>query len=228
MVTSLASAISVASSVRPQSRSIMRNMVSAVGSDAVAGGVAGPAAGGVVSRPRLFERLAAPARVTVVSGPPGSGKTGLLRSWIGPAGLAGCAAWVRVGRGEGDPQQVWLSVLGALRQPGLSSVLVQPLTAAPHLDGWVIAERLLEDLAPLGDRVWLVVDDVQELGPDALAQLELMIMRALPDLRFVLATRHDVRLGLHRLRLEGGLAEVRRPHLALTVGERSARVAHPR
>src|SRR5215470_14684796 len=33
-------------------------------------------------------------------------------------------------------------------------------------------------------------------------------MRAPPGLRFVLAARHDVRLGLHRLRLEGELAEV--------------------
>src|SRR5262249_24076404 len=188
-------------------------MWAAVGLDVVAGDVAGPGAGGVVSRPRLFGRLAAPARVTVVSGPPGSGKTVLLRSWIGQAGLAGRAAWVPVGRGEGDPQQFWLSVLGALRQTGLGSALVQPLTAAPDLDGWVIAERLLKDLAPLDDRVWLVVDDAHELGPDALRQLELLIMRAPPGLWFVLATRHDVRLGLHRLRLEGGLAESREPEL---------------
>src|SRR5262245_55732891 len=194
-------------------------MGSAVGSDAVARGVSGPGAGGVVYRPRLFARLAAPARVAAVSGPPGSGKTVLLRSWIGHAGLAGHAAWVPVGRGEGDPQQVWLSVLGALRQTGPSAVLVLPLTAAPELDGWVTAERLLKDLAPLDDRLWLVVDDVQELGPDALAQLELLIKRAPPDLRFVLATRHDVRLGLHRLRLEGGLAEIREPDLRFTVAE---------
>jgi hypothetical protein len=54
------------------------------------------------------------------------------------------------------------------------------------------------------DRVWLVVDDVHELGPEALRQLELLVLRAPPGLRFVLAARHDVRLGLHRLRLEGG------------------------
>src|SRR6516225_9284536 len=68
---------------------MMGNVGSAVGSDAVAGGVAGPGAGGIVSRPRLFGRLAASARVTMVSAPPGSGKTVLLRSWICQAGLAG-------------------------------------------------------------------------------------------------------------------------------------------
>jgi hypothetical protein len=57
--------------------------------------------------------------VTVVSAPPGSGKTVLLRSWISQAGLAERAAWVPAGRDERDPQRLWLSVLGALRQTAL-------------------------------------------------------------------------------------------------------------
>ena len=61
-------------------------MEPAEGSDAVAGRVAHPGAGGIVSRPGLTERLGASARVTVVSAPPGSGKSVLLRSWIGEAG----------------------------------------------------------------------------------------------------------------------------------------------
>jgi len=189
------------------------------GVDAVADGAAGRGAGGVVARPRLFGRLAAAPRVSVVSAPAGSGKTVLLRSWISGAGVAGRAAWVPAGRGERDPQRFWLSVLAALRQTGLGSALVREVTAAPDLDGWVITERLLKDLAPLDDQLWLVVDDVQELGGDALRQLELLIMRAPPGLRFVLATRRDVRLGLHRLRLEGELAEIREPDLRFTVAE---------
>src|SRR5215467_5893173 len=184
-------------------------MGSAVGAGAVVGGAAGPGAGGVVSRPRLVGRLGAQARVSVVSASAGSGKTVLLRSWISGAGVAGCVAWVPAGRGERDPQRFWLSVLAALRQTAAGSALVRELTAAPDLDGWVITERLLADLAPLEDRLWLVVDDVHELGPEVLRQLELLVLRASPGLRFVLATRHDVRLGLHRLRLDGELAEVR-------------------
>jgi len=100
---------------------------------------------------------------------------------------------------------------------------VRELTAAPDLDGWAIVERLLKDLAALEDRLWLVVDDVHELGSaEALRQLELLLMRAPPELRFVLATRHDVRLGLHRLRLQGELTEIRADDLRFTLGEARA------
>jgi LuxR family maltose regulon positive regulatory protein len=145
---------------------MMGAMGSAGGSDAVAGRVAPAGARGVVYRPRLFERLGSAARVTVVSAPPGSGKTVLLRSWIGAAGLAERAAWVPVGRGERDPQRLWLTVVAALRGTVPGSALVRELTAAPDLHGWAVVERLLADLAPLEDRLWLVVDDVHELGPD--------------------------------------------------------------
>ena len=185
-----------------------------------AGRLARPGTGGVVSRPGLFERLGASARVTVVSAPPGSGKTVLLRSWIGAAGLAERAAWVAVERGERDPQRFWLSVLGALRQTSPGSVLVRAVTAAPDLDGWAIAERLLKDLAPLAEPVWLVIDDAHELGStEALRQLELLVMRAPDALRVVLATRHDLRLGLHRLRLEGELTELHSADLRFSLAE---------
>ncbi|HXW47280.1 MAG TPA: LuxR C-terminal-related transcriptional regulator [Streptosporangiaceae bacterium] len=161
--------------------------------------------------------------MTVVSAPPGSGKTVLLRSWIRAAGLAECAAWVPVGRGESDPQRLWLAMLDALRQTAPGSALVRPLTAAPDLDGWAIMERLLTDLAPLRDQLWLVIDDLHELDSgQARRQLELLIMRAPAELRFVLATRHDVRLGLHRLRLEGELTEIRADDLRFTLAEARA------
>ena len=124
---------------------------------------------------------------------------------------------------ERDPQRFWLSVLGALRDTAAGSKLVRPLTAAPGLDGWAVVERLLTDLGGLEDRVWLVVDDVHELRSDeALRQLELLMMRGPAGLRFVLATRRDLRLGLHRLRLEGELTEIRATDLRFTLEEARA------
>jgi LuxR family maltose regulon positive regulatory protein len=171
----------------------------------------------------VWERLGNAGRVTVVSAPPGSGKTLLLRSWIDESGLARRAAWVPVQAEERDPQRFWISVADTLRGTDVGSALVRPLTAAPDADGWAVVERLLADLGPVADRVWLVIDDVHALRPDeALRQLELLMMRAPSRLRFVLATRHDVRLGLHRLRLEGELTEIRADAMRFTLAETRA------
>jgi LuxR family transcriptional regulator, maltose regulon positive regulatory protein len=178
---------------------------------------------GVVSRPGLFQRLTQAQRVVQLSAPPGSGKTVLLRSWIAESGLAARAAWVSVPGEERDSQRLWISVLGALRDTAPGAALVRELTAAPDLDGWTVVERLLGDLASLRDRVWLVIDDLHELySAEALRQLELLIMRAPAAVRFVLVTRHDLRLGLHRLRLAGELTEIRADDLRF--GRAEARV----
>jgi LuxR family maltose regulon positive regulatory protein len=177
------------------------------------------AAPGIVSRPRLLDRLATAARVTVVTGPAGSGKTVLLRAWTASPGLDGRAAWVPVGPDDRDPQRFWLSVLGALRATGPGAALVSALTAAPDLDAWGLVERLLKDLARLAEPLWLLIDDVHELDPLARQQLELLLMRAPQDLRFVLSTRQDVPLGLHRLRLEGELTEIRWDDLRFSAAE---------
>ena len=87
----------------------------------------------IVRRPGLFDLLREAGRVIEVSAPAGSGKTLLLRSWIGTASLAGDVAWVTVQREERDPQRFWLSVLGALRDTDAGRKLVGPLTASPDL-----------------------------------------------------------------------------------------------
>ena len=179
--------------------------------------------GGIVCRRELFERLQGAARVTQISAPAGSGKTFLLRSWIADAGLAEHVAWVPVHREERDPQRFWISVADALRGTAAGSELVRPLTVAPDLDGWALVERLLKDLASLEGRIWLVIDDLHELrSADTRAQLELLLMRAPDRLRFVLSARHDLRLGLHRLRLEGELAEIRSADLRFSLDEARA------
>ena len=185
--------------------------------------VAPVARGGIVSRRELLARLAEAARVTVLSAPAGSGKTFLLRSWGCAAGVAGRAGWVAVQGEERDPQRFWISVADALRGTAAGAGLVRPLTAAPDLDGWAVVEHLLEDLGQLEERVWLVIDDLHELGCEqALAQLESLVQRAPAQLRFVLAARHDFGLGLHRLRLEGELTEIRAADLRFTAGEARA------
>jgi LuxR family maltose regulon positive regulatory protein len=177
----------------------------------------------VVSRSALFGRLAEAERVVQLSAPAGSGKTVLMRSWIAEAGLAPRTAWVSVASEDRDPQGFWISVANALRGTAAGSTLVRPLTGVPGLDGWAVVERLLRDLAALEDRLWLVIDDAQLLGPGrVLPQLELLLLRAPPELRVVLATRHDLRLGLHRLRLDGEVTDIRLADLRFSRAEARA------
>jgi LuxR family transcriptional regulator, maltose regulon positive regulatory protein len=181
------------------------------------------AAAWLIPRPGLFELLGAAHRVAQVSAPAGSGKTFLLRSWIAAEGLSERTAWVSVGRQEHDPQVFWLSVLDSLRQTGAGSERVRELTAAPDLDGANVVGRLLEDLSSLREPLWLVIDDLHELQADqASRHMEVLLATAPPQLRFVLLTRHDLRLGLHRLRVEGELTEIRGEDLRFTLEESRA------
>ena len=181
------------------------------------------ARGGIVSRPALFQRLSGAGRVVEISASAGSGKTYLLRAWIEKCGLAARVAWASVGREERDAQRFWISVGDALRRTDPGSKVVRGLTAAPELDCWAVVEQLIEDVAALPERTWLVVDDLHELSSnEAMRQLELVLMRAPPHLRFLLVTRHDLQLGLHRLRLDGELTEIRAADLRFSVAESRA------
>jgi LuxR family maltose regulon positive regulatory protein len=196
------------------------------GPEAVVGSAGFGAPGWLIARPGLFELLDSAQRVVHLSAPAGSGKTLLVRSWIAAHGLEDRAAWVSVGREERDAQAFWVSVIEALRRTRVGAEQVRELTAAPDLDGATVVERLLEDLGSLDERLWLVIDDLHELrAQEALRPLELLLDGAPPELRFVLSTRRDMRLGLHRLRVAGELTELRGEDLRFGVGEASALLA---
>ena len=163
------------------------------------------------------------ARVVQVSGPAGSGKTSLIRAWLATGGLWPHTAWVAVAPDEQDSRRLWLSVVQTVRETRAGSRLVGALTPAPGLDAGEIAERLLADLNTLDERLWLVFDDLHELcSPEALRQLELFVIRAPSELRFLLVTRGDLRLGLHRLRVAGELSEIRSDDLRFSLAESRA------
>jgi LuxR family transcriptional regulator, maltose regulon positive regulatory protein len=173
-----------------------------------------------VPRIQLFKRLARAGRVTVVCATAGSGKTCLLRSWAAYADLEDSLAWVPVQPEEHDAQRFWISVVDALRATDAGSRAVRPVTPAPDLHAMSIVEQLLEDLHTLEHPLWLVIDDLHELrSADALRELESLCLRAPPALRLVLSTRSEPRLGLHRLRLEGELTEIRSKDLIFSIEE---------
>src|SRR5262245_11624816 len=178
---------------------------------------------GLIPRPGLFELLNTAERVVLVSAPAGSGKTFLLRSWIAAEGLGDRVAWVSVAREEHDWQAFLLSVFDALRATRIGSERIREFAAAPELDGETAKRRLLEDLSSLDEPVWLVIDDLHELqSEEVLGNIGRALSSTRSELRLVLVTRRDLPLGLHRLRVEGELTEIRAEDLRFTPEESRA------
>jgi LuxR family transcriptional regulator, maltose regulon positive regulatory protein len=159
-------------------------------------------------------------KVTVVSAPAGSGKTSLLRAWADRAGQRHRLAVMQVQRDQQDAQQFWLTLLGAVRHAASTAVGAEAPAATPEFNQRAMVDRVLSELDDHRGPVVLVIDDLHELrSPEALAQLSRLLTSLPPDAHAVLATRRDLRLRLHQLRLAGELAEIRGADLRFSVRE---------
>jgi LuxR family transcriptional regulator, maltose regulon positive regulatory protein len=181
-----------------------------------------PATPRLIDRDDLLAALdrAAARKVTILSAPAGSGKTSLLRTWADRTGQPHRLAVVQVQRDQQDAQLFWLAVLGAVRQASGTTSRAELPAATPDFNGPAMVDRVLSELADHRSRVVLVIDDLHELAsPEALGQLSRLLTSLPPQVHAVLATRRDLRLRLHRLRLAGELAEIRAADLRFSERE---------
>ena len=77
--------------------------------------------GWLVSRPRIDERIGAGSQglLTVISGPPGAGKTMALASWAATHSGHPPIAWVTLDEYDNRPRAFWSYVVEALRRAGV-------------------------------------------------------------------------------------------------------------
>jgi LuxR family maltose regulon positive regulatory protein len=168
---------------------------------------------GLLYRERLLSALdpALDKRVTLISAPAGSGKTSLLRTWVGRLQDAYRVVFVSARSEEGE-QGFWLLLLaefGAVETP----------VPAPTFSGANAVKRVLSQLNESRDPIVVIIDDAHELPHDALANVAKFIADLPAHAHVVLASRRDLRLGAHQLRLAGEVAEIRANNLEFTESE---------
>jgi LuxR family maltose regulon positive regulatory protein len=178
---------------------------------------------GFVDRPALLDALdrGADGALTLLSAPPGFGKSLLLADWVRTrAGIP--TAWVTIEPEDADPRRFWAAVLSALvRCPGvppenrLHRLVVSPTTV--ELD---FLADLVSAVDALPHRIGLILDGAHHLmWGEALHGVQMLMSIPSHRLRLIVAARRDPGLPVARMRLEEQLCELRAEQLRFTAAE---------
>jgi LuxR family maltose regulon positive regulatory protein len=181
----------------------------------------------MVVRGRLSERLsrALEAKLTLVSAPPGFGKTTLVAEWLAEAHVE--AAWLSLDKNDNN-QSFWSYLVAALQtvQPGIgeSTAALLQSPRPPPIES--VLATLLNELNArntlAGDLV-LVLDDYHLIDDPAIhAGMAYVLDHLPPKVHCVVVSRADPLLPLARLRARGELVEIRAGDLRFSSDEATA------
>ena len=172
-----------------------------------------------VCRERLIAALGRPgARLVVVTGPAGSGKTVAVRQWA--AATPDPVAWLSLDPRHTDPEHFLDAILIALEElvPGVLEATFDGDPSDRAADRAAVrAVRHLAD-APAAT---VVLDDLHVIDRSRTTELLTRLVEALDgtNLRLVICSRSDPTLQLHRFRLAGELVELRESDLRFRPSE---------
>lgn len=172
---------------------------------------------------RLDSALEDRTRLTLLSAPPGYGKTYAVAGWLESRAVP--CAWLSLDPADNDAVRF-------SRYLGAALLTVRPEArpatlglfgpgGAPTPD--LLGATLLGAMAARDDAFVLVLDDYQVINAEAIHGLvSFLIRHGPPFIHLVLLTREDPPLGLARLRAHGQLVELRVDDLRYTEMEASA------
>jgi len=156
--------------------------------------------------------------LTIVTGPPGAGKTMALALWA--AAESGPVAWVTLDKYDNRPGVFWSYAVAALRRSGVAMPKALAATTRGRTAEHPFLLRLAAVLAAQDPPMTLVLDDCHLLTePRVLTGLDFLLRNAGAGLRLAVASRAAPPLPLHRYRLAGELTEIRAEDLAFTAAE---------
>ena len=182
-----------------------------------------PVRGGLVDRPLLCQRLArrSEAKLTLISAPPGFGKTSLLAEWLASGSDSTRAiAWLSLDKTDNEPSLFWKHVVAAIAAvtDDIGNAALAVLQSGGSIEAALAI--LLNELCALSKGVDLVLDDYHTTDhPDIQAGVAFLLEHLPPNVHLIISTRADPALPLPRLRARGELIEVRSVDLRFTACE---------
>jgi len=169
---------------------------------------------------RLSEGLDADRQLTLLSAPPGFGKTTCISAWIDRLDLP--VAWLSLDPSDDDPVRFFSYFIAALQQVNdqiggeIESVLSTGAPIAPES----IATVIINDIQKLEGKVLFALDDFHVLQEPVILQfIERIIANQPRQLHIILITREDPALPLARLRASNKMTEIRAIDLRFTNSE---------
>jgi len=201
-----------------------------------------PARANLVRRPRLIEQLdhaLAESKLTLVSAPPGFGKTTLVSEWIRPKDEGGRmkdetihsssfiphpskVAWLSLNEGDSDPVRFFTYLIAALQQidPTIGQSAQGMLHSLKSPPPEALLTALINDMASVSSPSILVLDDYHLISALPVhQQLAFLLEHQPPQMHLVIITREDPPLPLARLRARGQVVEIRQADLQFTAEE---------
>jgi LuxR family transcriptional regulator, maltose regulon positive regulatory protein len=167
-----------------------------------------------VSRPRIhryIDRSVHEAAITVVSGPPGAGKTVALAQWAAAGRWPGPVAWLTLDEYDGTAGRFWRHLAAALNRAGI------PLPADDFAGSPDAPLRIASALAAQRSPAVLVLDNLHLLRtPGLCAGLSYLFRHMRQGLRVIAGSRTGQLPSLQQSVLAGDLAQIPGSQLAFT------------
>ena len=181
----------------------------------------------LVRRPRLSERLsrATGAKVTLLSAPPGFGKTTMLADWLNATSSDDLLpVWVSLEPTDNESGAFWFALATAVNRAlptaGKTFAMLEG-PQPPPIE--TVVTTLANELGSVGSDVVLVLDDFHVIdASDVQDQVSSLLEHLPPSAHVVIMTRADPTFPLARLRAQGQLVEVRAADLRFTRDEAAA------
>lgn len=176
---------------------------------------------GCVSRQRLIERIQVGinGRVTIISAPPGFGKTTLLSAWLLNKQNKK-VAWYSLDEDDNEPGRFFTYIAAAFK-PIESVPTLETLLEAAVSTPRELTVALLNDLSEFSSKsVVLVLDDYHHITQQTIHDALAYLIDHLPNnIHLVFISRADPPLPLGRWRVRGQLTDIRANDLRFTEEE---------